>query len=129
MAKKRKESKESKESKEGKDVEKPSKTFKVKTNVRLFRAEDIIWFVLDPRDRKREWVDGGVGPEGWWLRIKMGVDKDGDPVMKQVSSDWISVAMTLGFKRCEYVMNPDGIHHVLLYDEENINVEEKDRLR
>ena len=67
MAKKRKESKESKEVKESK---KPSKTFKVKTNVRLVRAEDIIWFVLDPRDRKREWVDGGVGPEGWWLRIK-----------------------------------------------------------
>ena len=111
MAKKRKESKTGKE----------TKKVKVKTNVRLFRAEDVIWFLLDRRDRRREWLNGGVGPDGWWLEIKMGVDKDGDPVIKSVSSDWISVADELGFQKCEYVLNPDGIHHVMLYDEEYVN--------
>ena len=88
----------------------------MKTNVRLFRAEDVIWFLLDRRDRRREWLNGGVGPDGWWLEIKMGVDKDGDPVIKSISSDWISVAIELGFQKCEYVLNPDGIHHVMLHE-------------
>lgn len=124
MAKKRKEIKESKEVEE---VKKPSKTFKVKTNVRLFRAEDLIWFMLEPRDRRREWLGGGVGPGGWWLRIKMGVDKDGDPVTKMVSSDWISVAMELGFNKCEYVISPDRINHVLVYDEEIVDAEDNQK--
>ena len=97
---------------------------KVKTNVRLFRAEDVIWFLLDRDDRGREWLDGGVGPEGWWLIIKKDKDEVG-PITNGVSSDWISVAVELGFQKCEYVINPDGAHHVMLYDEEYVEVKRK----
>jgi hypothetical protein len=61
---------------------------KRETNVRIFRPDGLIWFwfVLDKIDRSGEWINSGVGPDGWRFEINMGCYNDGIPVVKNVSS-------------------------------------------
>lgn len=95
---------------------------KLKTNVRLIRAEDAIWMFVArscPDYLDREWTDVIIGMDGFSMVAVFGFDKDLNPVKHRLASDWKSVAEDLGMKKCEYVLDPDGIKNVLLYDEEN----------
>lgn len=95
---------------------------KIKTNVRLVRAEEAIWMFVAksyPEFLDREWNNVLIGTEGFALSAVFGFDADLDPVTHSLSADWRSLAKDLGMKKCEYVIDPDGIKRVLMYDEEN----------
>lgn len=95
---------------------------KVKTNVRLFKVDDVIWMLLNEEQRECEWVSGSADCNGFELKLRDGVDKDGDPTYAIIGMDWESVACDLGMDKCEYVINPDRGRYVLVYDEEFVDV-------
>lgn len=88
----------------------------MKTNVRLFKLSDVIFMLQTPEERDMEIVAFHADLKGFSMKIRDGVDNEGDPTFRSWSSDWISVAVNLGMGKAELVKNPDGNLYVLLYD-------------
>jgi hypothetical protein len=84
---------------------------KIKTNVRLFKAEDAIWMCLPEELRDRTPLLKTIDDKGFYLEFKKGVAR----------CDWKTAASILGKDRCELVKSPEGANYVLVYDEEKIN--------
>lgn len=93
----------------------------MKTNVRLFKLSDVIFMLQSPEERDMEVLMLRAGPNGFEMKLRMGVGFAGMPIAKLWSSDWISVADSLGMDKAELVKNPDGNLYVLLYDKEMYN--------
>lgn len=97
------------------EIEKP-KTRQVKDNVRLVKAEDVIWICVDD-----EILNGPacckkvINEEGFSLKFP--VPKDGwSEAFQTVSGSWKDVAEMLGKDVCEFCLNPEGAAYLLIYD-------------
>lgn len=84
---------------------------KIKTNVRLFKAEDAIWMILPEKLRDKNPLLKTIDDKGFYVGSESGA----------ASCSWKTVASILGKDRCELVKNPEGANYVLVYDEEKIN--------
>lgn len=83
---------------------------KIKTNVRIFKAEDAIWMCLPEDLRDSAPLLKTIDDKGFRVEFLSGVE----------SGSWKTVASILGKDRCELVKNPEGANYVLVYDEEKI---------
>lgn len=91
---------------------------KIKTNLRMFKAEDAIWMFVAKSYHDlvdKEWDTVQIGTEGFVIVADN----------HTLSADWISVADDLGIDGCELVLNQDGEKYVLLYDEEKMKGTDK----
>ena len=98
---------------------------KIKSNIRLFSASDVIWMMQCDEDRERKIVEANVGPSGISIKMEHGVDADGDKTYAVHEYDWESVAINLGFDVAELVIGQFRDWQVLLYDKEDVDVEGK----
>lgn len=96
------------------EIEKP-KTRQVKDNVRLFKAEDIIWICLGDMIKGLQCCKKVINEDGFWLRFPVRRD-DVSEELKVISGSWKSVAEMLGKDMCEYCLNPEGAAYLLVYD-------------
>lgn len=97
------------------EIEKP-KTRQVKDNVRLFKAEDIIWICLDDDMIKGlQCCKKCINEDGFWLRFPVESD-DRSETFKTISGSWKDVAEMLGKDVCEFCLNPEGAAYLLVYD-------------
>lgn len=104
---------------------KKSKKVEVKTDVRLYLANDVIWMLLNDEERNRRISAERVTTGGLEVETEIGVDKDGDKMFASHSWDWRSVALDLGFDKAELVIDPTRNWYVLLYNREKIDKMEK----
>ena len=86
---------------------------KVKTEVRLIKAEDAIWMVLNDVERKMAFLDTCINESGFKVNLRSRYTCVEDPV---VVMPWEKVASVLGMDVCEYCLNADGESYVLLYN-------------
>ena len=89
------------------------KKMKVKTEVRLVKAEDVIWIVLNDFQRKMDVVGTCINEIGFKVELK---PKYGSAENVIVAAGWNHVASKFGIDRCEYCLNADGESYVLLYN-------------
>lgn len=86
---------------------------KVKTEVRLIKAEDVIWMVLDDVKRKMNFVGTCINEKGFKVELSPGYTSVENII---VGMGWKMVASVLGKDVCEYCINADGESYVLLYN-------------
>ena len=86
---------------------------KVKTEVRLIKAEDVIWMVLDDVQRKMDFVGTWINEVGFKVELSPRYTCVENVI---VSMGWERVASVLGKDVCEYCLNADGESYVLLYN-------------
>ena len=91
----------------------PKKT-KIKTDVRLIKAEDAIWMSLDDRERSMLCVGTVINVSGFRVELRENGAPQEDTVT--IAMSWWKVAYALGKEVCEYCLNADGQSYVLLYD-------------
>ncbi len=97
------------------EIGKP-KTRQVKDNVRLFKAEDIIWTCLDDDMIKGlHCCEKAINEDGFRLRFRVGRD-DCAETFKVIIGSWKDIAEMLGKDMCEYCLNPEGAAYLLVYD-------------
>lgn len=86
---------------------------KVKTEVRLVKAEDMIWIVLNDFQRKMDVVGTWINEIGFKVELR---PMCGSVENVIVADGWNYVASKLGMDKCEYCLNADGESYVLIYN-------------
>lgn len=86
---------------------------KVKTGVRLVKAEDVIWIVLNDFQRKMDVVGTWINEIGFKVELS---PMCGSVENVIVAEGWNYVASKLGKDVCEYCLNADGESYVLIYN-------------
>ena len=86
---------------------------KVKTEVRLFKAEDVIWMVLNDVERKMDFVGTWINEVGFKVELRPMYTSVENVI---VSMGWERVASVLGKDVCEYCLNADGESYILIYN-------------
>ena len=86
---------------------------KVKTEVRLIKAEDVILMMLNDVERKMNFVGTWINENGFKVELSPRYTSVENII---VGMGWKRVASVLGKDVCEYCLNADGESYVLLYN-------------
>lgn len=92
---------------------------KVKTDVRLMKAEDVIWMMLNDIQRKMDFVSTWINEIGFKVELSPRYTSVENII---VSKGWKMVASVLGKDVCEYCLNADGESYVLIYNLTEVEV-------
>ncbi len=92
------------------------KVRRIKTNLRMYSASDVIWMLQCDEHRDCKVVESDVGLWGLSVKIENGVSTDGMITYSSQEWGWKSVAIALGFDEAEPVLDQNGIWNVLLYN-------------